>query len=125
MANFDFKDLYNKYVGSTKYNPNTIIEDDLLKTIVQKYEMIIFTNKGELYGDPDFGADLQMYLHETKVNATIVEDEIVRQINKYIPEIAGVGYTLTVNFAEHPEKFEDVMLIDFKLRDQDVKYLIE
>ena len=48
MAEFDFRDAYIGYVGHPRFTINKIITDDLIRVIVQKYEMILFTNKGEL-----------------------------------------------------------------------------
>ena len=50
MALKDVKDLVIRYDGHPKYISNKIIEDDEIEVIVQKLEMILFTNKGEIFG---------------------------------------------------------------------------
>ena len=84
MAEFDFRDLYIGYEGHPRFTINKIITDDIIRVIVQKYEMIIFTNKGELFGDPNFGADLTRLLFETKISAEAVKANIIALINRYI-----------------------------------------
>ena len=118
--NFDFVDIYIGYKGHPKYNDTQLIVDDLVRMIVQKYEMIIFTTKGELIGEPDFGADLLKYLHQTKVSAKYIEKLIYEQIVVYIPELVGISYTLDISFDQHPYDFIDVMLIDFKINEYEV-----
>ena len=120
MANFDFSDFYIKYPGHPDFTDTEIIEDDIVKVIVQKYEMIIFTNKGEVFGDPNFGTDLETFLHKTKVSSRYVEKIINEQIAEYIPELNGIKYELSVSFTPNPETFSDVMMIDFKIKDYEV-----
>ena len=57
-------DFYILYPGHPRYESANLIEDDLIRIVVQKYEMIIFTIKGDVLGDPNFGASLEeLYLH--------------------------------------------------------------
>jgi phage baseplate assembly protein W len=125
MAEFDFRDLYIGYPGHPRFKVNRIITDDIIRVIIQKYEMILFTNKGELFGDPDFGADLEKLLHETRISAPGVRNIIIQQINKYIPELIDVNYVLKVSFEQDPERFQDVMVVEFTIADYEVYALID
>lgn len=120
MATFNFSDFYISYPGHPRFNDKELIEDEVVKVIVQKYEMIVFTNKGEVLGDPNFGADLPRLLFETKVSASFVEKDIRDQINQYIPEISTIPYELSVSFYQDPENYQDVMEIFFKISEYDV-----
>lgn len=121
----DYKDIYAKYVGHPSYNNTRIIEDNLTNIIIQKYMNIIFTNKGDVFGDPNFGADLVLLLHTTKVSAKYVERTINEQIVKYIPELSDISYDLKVTFEENPNNYTDIMLIDFKVREEEVNVYFE
>ena len=124
MAEFDFRDLYIGYEGHPRFQVNQIITDDAIRVIVQKYEMILFTNKGELLGDPDFGCDLVKLLHQTQISAQAVKKIIIDQIDTYINELQGTDYTLEVSFQEDPENYQDVMVIDFQIADYQVYAVI-
>jgi len=124
MVEFDFKDHYIGYNGHPKFIINKIIEDDVIRVIIQKYEMILFTNKGELLGDPDFGCDLPILLFETKISAQNVKRIIQSQIEKYIVEIASTNYDLMVTFTQDPENYQDIMIIDFKIAEYEVNAVI-
>ena len=124
MAEFDFRDFYIGYEGHPRFTINKIITDDIIRVIVQKYEMILFTNKGELFGDPNFGCDLTKLLYETKISAEAVKSTIIVQINTYISELQGTNYTLEVTFQQDPENYQDVLQIDFQLADYEVYALI-
>jgi hypothetical protein len=120
MATFNFADFYISYPGHPKFSDKELIEDEVIRVIIQKYEMIVFTNKGELFGDPNFGGDLERLLHETKVSAKVVENDLRDQIIEYIPEIRDISYELSVSFYQDPENYQDVMEIFFKISEYDV-----
>lgn len=117
---FDFTDFYIGYPGHPRFKNLELIEDDVIRVIIQKYEMIIFTEKGELLGDPNFGADLSVLLHQTRLSAISIEGDIKAQIADYIPEIDNIDYSLKVEFYEDPEIYQEVMVIGFKIKDYEV-----
>lgn len=116
----DFIDFYIKYPEHPSYLPNKITEDDVINVIIQKYEMILFTNQGEVLGDPEFGGNLEELLYETKVSAAYVENQLNEQILRYIPEIADIGYKLEAVFAEDINNYQEMLFINFELRDYKV-----
>lgn len=124
MAEFDFRDFYIGYDGHPRFTINRIITDDAVRVIIQKYEMLIFTNKGDVLGDPDFGCDLEKLLHETAISAESVEKLINEQIIKYIPEIIDTNYTLEVTFEEDPENYQDVMMVNFAIGENEINAVI-
>src|ERR1035437_9819712 len=120
MATFNFSDFYIEYPGHPRFVDKELIQDEVVRVIVQKYEMIVFTNKGEVFGDPNFGADLPKLLFETKVSAKVVESDIRDQISQYIPELNNISYQLSVSFYQDPENYQDVTEIFFKVSELDV-----
>lgn len=120
MSNFNFADFYIAYPGHPRFTNKELIEDEVVRVIVQKYEMIVFTNKGEVLGDPNFGADLPKLLYETKVSAKVVENDIRNQIAEYIPELRNISYELSVSFYQSSENYQDVMEVFFKISEFDV-----
>jgi hypothetical protein len=118
--NFNFIDFYICYPGHPMFSNVELIEDDVVKVIIQKYHMIIFTNKGEVLGEPNFGADLTLLLHETKLSAESVEGDIRAQIADYIPEIDQIGYELSVEFFDDPERHQEYMVVNFTIADYQV-----
>lgn len=120
MASFNFIDFYIGYPGHPRFRTPELIEDDVIRVIIQKYEMVLFTNKGELLGDPNFGANLPELLHQTRLSAEVIEGDIRAQIADYIPEIDTIEYELKVEFFEDPERYQEYMVIGFKIRDYEV-----
>jgi hypothetical protein len=122
---FDFVDFYILYPGHPRFIDNTMIEDDLVRVIIQKYEMILFTNKGEVLGDPNFGGDLPRLLYQTRVSASTVEKNILEQIFDYIPEIGSLNFQLKVDFYADPVNYQDIMEIKFQITDYEVYAIIQ
>lgn len=116
----DFRDFYISYQGHPRYEVNKLVEDDPINVVLQKYEMLILTNKGDIFGMPEFGCDLIEYLHETILSANVIEEDIKQQINRYIPEALGINYELTVAIYEDPERYQEWMEIIFKIADYEV-----
>ena len=121
---FNFTDFYIGYPGHPRFKESALIEDDVVRVIVQKYEMILFTNKGDVFGAPNFGSNLEELLHETKLSAETIESEINGQIASYIAEIKGLDYTLTVSFFDDPERHQQYMEIYFQIKEYEVLTLV-
>jgi hypothetical protein len=119
-SNFNFIDFYIRYPGHPDYIPLELIEDDVVKVIIQKYEMILFTNKGEVLGEPNFGGDLTLLLHETKLSSESIQGDLMAQIADYIPEIDSMNYELVVNFYDDPERYQEYMEINFTINGYEV-----
>jgi len=118
----DFKDLYIKYPGHPRFNSNMIVEDDVVEVIVQKLEMALFTNKGDLYGEPDFGSNLEYFLWETKVPVSDIRNLITDQINTYIPELNEIGYDFNVQLYEG--SYRDILYLNFIIKGYNFEMLV-
>ena len=124
MANYNFIDFYLGYPEHPRFVDKRLIEDGTIRVIVQKWEMILFTNKGELFFDPEFGGDLPYYLHQTRLSEKSIEDDLRSQISTYIKELDSVPYILKVSFFEDPERHQEYMEVFFQIRDLDVYYVV-
>jgi len=115
MAAFDYTDFYIIDSTYNKFNDTELIEDDLIRIIIQKYLVLVFTTKGDVLGDTQLGTDLPQLLYQTKLSATSVEEIINEQIITYIPEISQTPYELTVVFEQDPENYQEIMVVSFKI----------
>jgi hypothetical protein len=114
---FNYTDFYIIDKTDPSFTANQVIEDDIIRVILQKYKMILFTNKGDLFGNPNFGGDLELLLNETSVSNQYVETQLINQIMVYIPELNNMNYSLKVAFTKDPNNFYDIMYIQFGLAD--------
>ena len=123
MALKDVKDLVIRYSGHPKYESDRIIEDDEIEVIVQKLEMILFTNQGEVLGDINIGANLEYYLWQTRVTTGILKKKVNEQIAIYIPELLELGYTLDVYVYEGT--LRDILYLDFVIKGYNIEFVFE
>lgn len=123
MALRDFTDLVTRYDGHPRYISNKIIEDDEVEVIVQKLEMVLFTNKGEVFGDIDLGANLEYYLWQTRISEKNLKNIIILQIEKYIPELIIIGYTFDLYVYEGD--YRDILHLDFVIKGYNVDFIFE
>ena len=124
MADFNFVDFYISYEDNPNFRNFELIEDDILRVIIQKWEMIIFTEKGEVFGEPNLGADLPHYLHETKLSAESIKESLNDQISYFIPELDGIDYMLEVEILEDPESYQEYMEINFVIKDIELYIIV-
>jgi len=115
MAAYDYTDFYIIDSSYNKFNDTELIEDDIIKIIIQKYQVIVYTTKGDVMGDTNLGSNLLELLYETRLAAKDVKDLIEEQIYSYIPEITQTPFTLTVTFQQDPENYQDIMFIEFTI----------
>lgn len=123
MALKDVKDLVIRYPGHPKYEPDRIVEDDEVQVIVQKLEMILFTNKGEVLGDTNMGCNLEYYLWQTKITMGNLKSKIEEQIGIYIPELITLGYTLNIYLYEGA--LRDILNLDFVIKGYNIEFVFE
>lgn len=119
-----FIDFYIRYKDHPQFRDTELIEDDVVRVIIQKWEMILFTNRGEVFAVPALGANLVELLHETRLSAEAIESDLKDQIRRFIPEINDIEYSLVVDFFDHPEKHEEYMTIDFTIAGYEVNAVI-
>jgi len=119
----DFKDLYIKYDGHPRFHSNIIVEDDIVEVIVQKLEMILFTNKGDLYGEPNMGCNLEYFLWQTKVPVPDIRNLIMEQINTYIPELNDLEYSFDIQLYEGT--YRDILYLNFIIKGYNFEILLK
>lgn len=122
MPNANIQDLNIRGEDHPKYNERRIVEDRPIEFIIQKLEMVLFTNKGDVIGQDDFGANLEHYLWSTNVPANRIEREIQSQIDEYVSELNNYDYSLSVDLYEGTVR--DILFVNIKITDEEVDFVI-
>ena len=126
MAKIDnFTDLTIRWNGHQKYRVGKILEDDAIEVIVQKLEMLLFTFKNEVLGEESvgFGVELERYLWQTTVSNDIIKGEITQQINRWVPELVIMGYTLDLSLFEG--SIRDIMEVNFVIKGTNISFVFK
>lgn len=112
-------DIYLRIPTDPNYDPEQIEVDDRISNFVQYIEMILTTNKGEVFGEPDLGANLESYLWNTNISASVIKSELNRQIFQYAPNSCkDIPFSIEVNFFKGD--ITDSMLIDIIIEGEKV-----
>ena len=119
----DWKDLTIRWNGHQKYQSFKMIEDDLIEVIVQKLEMILFTNTNEVLGQDGYnmGVNLEYYLWQTKISNSIIQGKIAQQINRYIPEMNILEYNMSLKI--FPGTVRDILEIYITIKGYNLEFI--
>ena len=123
MPTASIEDFNIRYPEHPKYDSNRITEDRTIEFIIQKLELILFTNKGEVLDDPDFGINLEYYLWSTNVPVDKIRSDIIDQINTYIPELNLLPYNIDTQIFEGTSK--DILYINVTIKDTIVNFVLK
>lgn len=122
MPSANIKDLNIRGINHPKYNSERIIEDRPLEFIIQKLENILFTNKGDVLGDSEFGCNLEYYLWSTSVPTSKIERIIKEQIDAYIPELNQLEHSIKLELFEGTVR--DILYVNIVIMDKPVNFVI-
>jgi len=123
MTNSDHNDFYIRSPRHPNYEEVKIIEEELINVIIQKLEMIIYSNTGDLYGDISFGSDLEYYLWETVIPQSEIKKKMEGQIYRHIPELHEMGYDL--NIEVYDGTVRDIMYLKFRINAYNLNFVID
>ena len=117
----DISDFYIKGQRDPSYDDNKLENVTYLDTVISKLYMILLTNKGDVYGAPEFGADIPKYLWKTKYPSSTIKTNIEEQISMYVPELQYNDYSVEVYIM--PGQTQDIGIVKIDLGIADVNML--
>ena len=80
------RDFYLRQTNDPAFRPDQLEVYDDLEGMLQQIRMVLFTQKGEVLGEPDFGLDVEKYLFEFSVDPFSLTREAAAQINTFVGE---------------------------------------
>lgn len=113
-------EFYIKNIEDPGFDPNSLQTDEELSILLTQIETCLFTRKGDVLGDTDFGANLEDYVYSLQYNDTMLTNVINDQFNRYIPLAKKYNTRVSVDFLEKEEI--NVAFVDITI---DNKYRIE
>lgn len=118
----DVSDIYIKGVKDPLFKENVLETNTYIDTVISKIYMILMTNKGDVLGDPNFGADIPTYLWKTRFPASTLQENIIEQFETYIPELSTSDYTINIYILPGTAQDIGVIQIDLGLTSVNVLY---
>ena len=112
-------ELYISTIEDPGFRPNKVdIEDEILQLITQ-IETLLFTNKGEVLNDMNFGVDLEGMIYSFHWNEYQIRGEVARQIERYIPLADEYNIEVDVEFSRG--QIRDIAQLNITI---DTQYMI-
>ena len=99
MANL--RDFYIRRDDDPAYRANQYEVYDATESMLQQIRMTLFTRKGEVLGEPDFGLEVDKYLFEFDIDPFSITKEASAQLSKYVGETRKRD--VTVRPASYPD----------------------
>jgi hypothetical protein len=118
----DISDIYIKGTTDPFYNETQIETTTFLDTVISKMYVILMTNKGDVLGNPDFGADIPKYLWKTSFPATTIQDSIKEQFEEHIPELSTNDYIINVYILSGTVQDIGIINIDLGVNNVNIIY---
>ena len=112
-------EFYIKSIGDPNFNPDKLDSSSEISRLLTQIETLLFTRKGEVLGQTDFGVNLEDYIYSFQYNDYLLKGAIDVQLSKYVPLAAKYNTTVDVKFTE--ESTRHVALINVTI---DSKYQI-
>lgn len=81
-----YRDFYLRPESDPAYQPDQLEVYDELENALQQIRMTLFTSKGEVLGEPNFGTDVDKYLFEFEIDPFSLTRDASSQINTYVSE---------------------------------------
>mgnify|MGYP000985070742 FL=1 len=91
-------ELYIKTNGDPNYDPIKLQSDSRIATLLAQLDVILFTRKGEVLGEPGLGCNLEDLVYGLSYNDIQIKNEIEEQLGRYVPLARIMNVTVDVEF---------------------------
>ena len=106
-------EFYIRDIGDPHYDNKELQTSSEISMLLTQLETLLFTRKGDVMGDPEFGANLDDYVYALRYNETMLKSVIEKQIAYYIPLAAKYNTQVEVTFTDEDTRhllFVDVII---------------
>ena len=105
------RDFYTRTNEDPRYLDDKVEVSDDLESTIQQIKMTLFTKKGEVLGEPDFGIDLNKYLFEYDIDPMSLSHEATSQVNKYVAEARKRQVTVNPSLYPDDKSNRDILVL--------------
>lgn len=105
------KEIYIRTPDDPNFVPNTIDYSNEIESLLSQIKMILGTNKGDVFGNYDFGLDLNYLIFGTKLPKEDIRQKLLDQIVSYGNVSKNLSLDVDINFG-HSGYGYDYAVID-------------
>lgn len=110
------RDIYMRDLSDPNYKEGILEVSDQIEMLIAELKMMLYTNRGEVLGAPDFGANLEEMLFNFGLNEFSIKQMLRDQTAKFIPRAMNYNVEFDVKFAQGTVR--DICLIDVSINSQ-------
>tara|TARA_R110000803_G_scaffold109426_4_gene177817 strand:+ start:3592 stop:3948 length:357 start_codon:yes stop_codon:yes gene_type:complete len=103
-------DFYVKDLGDPNFDVNKVHSESELAQVLTQIETMLFTNRGDVMGDPEFGANLEDLVYTLNSNEQEIQAIVRNQLDIYVPLAQKYDTRITVQF--YKGNVRDIAQID-------------
>ena len=112
-------DFYVKTLGDPNYDRAKVHTESELAQLIGQIETTLFTNRGDVLGEPNFGCNLEDLVYSLNYNEQQVQDVVKQQLKTYVP--LATKYDVKTTVAFYRGEVRDIAQIDIEI---DSKYQV-
>tara|TARA_B100000900_G_C20348411_1_gene621278 strand:+ start:119 stop:475 length:357 start_codon:yes stop_codon:yes gene_type:complete len=109
-------DFYIKHIGDPKYNTQTIVNNGEIEQLLAQIETLLFTNKRDVLGEPNFGCSLDRLIYGLNQTEFQIKNTIQEQIHNYCPLARKYRTQVKVEFERG--EVRDICYIDITVNNE-------
>lgn len=106
-------EFYIKHIGDPNFQRDKLQQDDDLAIMLTQIETILFTRRGSVLGNPEFGVNLEDYVYEFSYNDYQIKNLINKQIKNFVSLSNKYPVDVQVEFAEESNRY--IMFLDITI----------
>ena len=94
------REIYIRNEKDPYYDPTIIDYQNEVESVISQLRMILGTKNGQVFGDYDFGIDLEYMVFNTKWAANQVLEKLNEQINLYLRHSDQISVYCDISFGD-------------------------
>ena len=109
------RDFYMRQEGDPKFRADQIETYDQVEALMNQIKLTLFTNKGEVLGEPNFGIEVEKYLFEFDIDPFSLAATAEAQVNEYVT--LSKSYVIKIDPARVPDRKSnrDVLVLNINI----------
>ena len=97
-------ELYIKTIGDPNFRDDQLQSDEEIQMMLTQIETLIFTNKGEVLGNPEFGLNLDDYVYSFRYNDDMLKGVVSSAISQHVPLSNKYPVNVTVDYTTESDR---------------------
>ena len=107
------RDIYLRDQSDPNFKQGVLEVTDEIEILIGQLKMILFTNRGEVLGAPDFGVNLEEQLFTFNLNEYSLKSDLRDQVLKFCPLADKYRVDFDIKFAKGTVR--DICVIDVSI----------